>query len=85
MAHIAVEAESLRAESNWGLTLQAETVADEITRSAKSLRVDLTENARKFQEHMTESLQAVRLVPFTVNHAVVTIIWMLSIQDDCFG
>jgi hypothetical protein len=58
-AQLAVEAEALRAESNWGLTLQAETVADEITRNAETLRADLAENATQFQNRVTDTLQAV--------------------------
>ena len=59
-AQLAVEVESLRAESNWGLTLQAETVADEITRNVETLRADLSANATQFQNRVTETLQAVR-------------------------
>lgn len=59
-AQLVVEAESLRAESNWGLALQAETSSEEITRSVETLRADLAENATQFQNRVTETLQAVR-------------------------
>jgi len=64
-AQLAVEAEALRAESIWGLTMQAETVADEIAQNAETLRTDLAESARQFQNRVTESLQAVRTPTFS--------------------
>ena len=60
-AQLAVEAEALRAESTWGLTLQAEAVADEISHNTDTLRAEFGANTKQLQMQIAESLQTVRL------------------------
>lgn len=64
-SQLAVEVEALRADSDWGLALHGETVADEITQTTDKLRSDLEDNVRQLQTRFTESLLAVRTQPLS--------------------